>query len=51
MVTMNVAADPVPSYFTLAVPKGAIKIVKTTEDGKNLAGWQFGIYSDAALRP
>lgn len=48
MVTMNVAADPVPSYFTLAVPKGDVKIVKTTEDGKNLAGWQFGIYSDAA---
>ena len=48
MVTMNVAADPVPSYFTLAVPKGNVKIVKTTEDGKNLAGWQFGIYTDAA---
>ena len=48
MVTMNVEADPVPSYFTLAVPKGNVKIVKTTEDGKNLAGWQFGIYSDAA---
>ena len=48
MVTMNVEADPVPSYFTLAVPKGSVKIVKTTEDGKNLAGWQFGIYSDAA---
>ena len=48
MVTMNVEADPVPSYFTLAVPKGNVKIVKTTEDGKNLTGWQFGIYSDAA---
>ena len=48
MVTMNVAADPVPSYFTLAAPKGDVKIVKTTEDGKNLAGWQFGIYADAA---
>ena len=48
MVTMNVAADPVPSYFTLAVPKGDVKIVKITEDGKNLAGWQLGIYSDAA---
>ncbi len=48
MVTMNVEADPVPSYFTLAVPKGNVKIVKTTEDGKNLAGWQLGIYSDAA---
>ena len=48
MVTMNVEADPVPSYFTLAVPKGNVKIVKTTEDGENLSGWQFGIYSDAA---
>ena len=48
MVTMNVAADPVPSYFTLAVSKGEMEIVKITEDGKNLAGWQFGIYSDEA---
>lgn len=47
MITMPVAADPVSSYFTLTVPKGNVQILKTTEDGKNLSGWQFGIFSDA----
>lgn len=28
-------------------PSG-LNLTKTTEDGKNLAGWQFGIYSDSA---
>ena len=27
---------------------GSISLTKTTEDGKNLSGWKFGIYSDAA---
>ena len=27
---------------------GAISLTKTTEDGKNLSGWQFGIYSNSA---
>lgn len=27
---------------------GSLSITKTTDDGKNLSGWQFGIYSDAA---
>ena len=27
---------------------GAISLTKSTEDGKNLSGWQFGIYSNSA---
>ena len=27
---------------------GSISLTKTTEDGKNLSGWQFGIYSNSA---
>ena len=35
-------------YFTLNVPDltSTLRLTKTTEDGKNLAGWQFGIYAD-----
>ena len=38
------------AYFTLkAVPQvGNISLTKTTEDGKNLSGWRFGIYSNSA---
>ena len=38
------------AYFKLkAVPQvGSISLTKTTEDGKNLSGWQFGIYSNSA---
>lgn len=37
------------AYFKLkAVPQvGNISLTKTTEDGKNLSGWRFGIYSDS----
>ena len=37
------------AYFKLkAVPQvGNISLTKTTEDGKNLSGWQFGIYSNS----
>lgn len=42
------ASDPVPAYFKLKASSGNLSLKKTTEDGKNLAGWQFGIYSDAA---
>lgn len=37
------------AYFKLeAVPQvGGISLTKTTEDGKNLSGWQFGIYSNS----
>lgn len=37
------------AYFKLRAPDpGAISLTKTTEDGKNLSGWRFGIYSDSA---
>ena len=39
--------DPDPCYFTLrAATNGRIELTKTTEDGQNLSGWQFGFYSD-----
>lgn len=38
------------AYFKLnAVPQvGNISLTKTTEDGKDLSGWRFGIYSNSA---
>lgn len=37
------------AYFKLKAPaKGTINLTKTTENGLNLAGWQFGIYSNSA---
>ena len=38
------------AYFKLkAAPRpGSIRLTKTTENGKNLSGWKFGIYSDPA---
>lgn len=37
------------AYFKIKAPSlGNISLTKTTEDGKNLSGWKFGIYSDAA---
>ena len=37
------------AYFKLKAPSAAtLSIQKTTEDGKNLSGWQFGIYSNSA---
>lgn len=40
--------DPVPAYFKVRTSSGSVAIKKTTQDGKNLSGWQFGIYSDEA---
>lgn len=40
------ASDPVPAYFKLKALNGSLNLKKTTEDEKNLAGWQFSIYSD-----
>lgn len=39
----------VPAYFSITVPRqsGSLNLTKITEDGKNLSGWQFGIYSDS----
>lgn len=52
-VTLGSQADPsyedLPVYFRVRAvnPTGSLKLVKTTEDGKNLSGWKFGIYSDS----
>ena len=37
------------AYFKLDPPEetGSLSLVKTTEDGLNLSGWQFGIYSNS----
>lgn len=44
------SAGTLNAYFKLkAAPRpGSIRLTKTTEDGKNLFGWKFGIYSDPA---
>ena len=44
------SAGSLNAYFKLkAAPRpGSIRLSKTTEDGKNLSGWKFGIYSDPA---
>ncbi len=41
--------DILRAYFRINAPDpGAIALVKTTEDGQNLSGWRFGVYSNAA---
>lgn len=51
---MSCKTEPVysemPAYFSVNVPPqtGNLSLTKTTEDGKNLSGWQFGIYSNSA---
>ncbi len=41
--------DPVPCYFKLKINSTAnLDLIKSTEDGENLEGWKFSIYSDAA---
>ena len=44
------SAGSLNAYFKLkAAPRpGSIRLTKITEDGKNLSGWKFGIYSDPA---
>ena len=34
--------------FTNKLNTGSLSLTKTTEDGKNLEGWKFSIYSDSA---
>lgn len=45
----NASTGSLNAYFKLkAVPQvGSISLMKATEDGKNLSGWQFGIYSNS----
>lgn len=41
--------DTLRAYFRINAPDpSAIALVKTTEDGQNLSGWRFGVYSNAA---
>ena len=41
--------DTLRAYFKINAPDpGAIALVKTTEDGQNLSGWRFSVYSNAA---
>lgn len=45
----NPSSGNLNAYFKLKTPAaGGLDLVKTTEDGQNLVGWRFGIYSDAA---
>ena len=41
--------SPIPAYFYVTAPDltASLNLTKTTEDGKNLSGWKFGIYSDS----
>ena len=41
--------SPIPAYFYVTAPDltASVNLTKTTEDGKNLSGWKFGIYSDS----
>ncbi len=45
----SASSGNINAYFKLKAPDpGAISLTKTTEDGQNLSGWQFGIYSNSA---
>ena len=45
----NAGSSGLNAYFKIKVPSlGNISLTKTTEDGQNLSGWQFGVYADAA---
>ncbi len=45
----NAGSNGLNAYFKIKAPSlGNISLTKTTEDGKNLSGWKFGIYSNAA---
>lgn len=45
----NAGSSGLNGYFKIKAPSlGNISLTKTTKDGKNLSGWKFGIYSNAA---
>ena len=45
----NAGSSGLNAYFKIKAPSlGNISLTKTTEDGANLSGWKFGIYSDSA---
>ena len=41
--------EPISAYFYVTTPElvSHLELIKITEDGKNLSGWQFGIYADS----
>lgn len=53
-VMLGSQADPsyedLPVYFRVraVTPTGSLKLVKETNTGKNLDGWQIGLYTDTA---
>ena len=45
----NAGSSGLNAYFKIKAPSlGNISLTKTTEDGTNLSGWKFSIYSDSA---
>lgn len=45
----SASSGSINAYFRLDPPDlGNLSLSKTTEDGKNLANWRFGIYSNSA---
>ena len=45
----NAGSSGLNAYFKIKAPSlGNISLTKNTEDGANLSGWKFGIYSDSA---
>ena len=46
-VTLTIGQTSSVSFINKLNPSG-LNLTKTTEDGKNLSGWQFGIYSNSA---
>ena len=45
----NAGSSGLNAYFKIKAPSlGNISLTKTTEDGQNLSGWKFSIYSDSA---
>lgn len=47
-VTIDAGTTSTVTFHNKLIPPGRIEITKTTSDGKNLSGWQFGLYSDKA---
>ena len=47
--TVKISANSTATVsFTNKLNRGNLSLTKTTEDGKNVEGWQFSIYSDSA---
>ena len=45
----NAGSSGLNAYFKIKAPSlGNISLSKTTDDGQNLSGWKFGIYSDSS---